>query len=178
MTVPAAPKVLVLGAGMSGLVAAYELMTAGYDVTVLEGRDVAGGRVQTIRTPFSSGHYAEAGAMFFPGEHTLTIGYAQHFNVPLEGFAHFASPTLYYLQGHRIIDPPPKGAPANRWPFGITELEQTIGLGGMNEIYTRPGLTAKIDGNQPTDLDRVFDQINYDTRMQGLGSSAAARKLL
>src|SRR3981081_876179 len=42
-------KVVVLGAGMAGLSAAYELGKAGYDCTVLEARDRVGGRNWTIR---------------------------------------------------------------------------------------------------------------------------------
>ena len=42
-------KVVVLGAGVAGLSAAYELGKAGYHVTVLEARDRVGGRNWTIR---------------------------------------------------------------------------------------------------------------------------------
>ena len=45
-----APKrVIVLGAGLAGLSAAYEIDKAGHDVTVLEARSRPGGRVFTIR---------------------------------------------------------------------------------------------------------------------------------
>jgi monoamine oxidase len=54
-------KVLVLGAGLAGLAAAYELTQAGHDVTLLEASTRAGGRVWTLREPFSDGLYAEAG---------------------------------------------------------------------------------------------------------------------
>ena len=42
-------KVIVLGAGMAGLSAAYELGKAGYDCVVLEARDRVGGRNWTLR---------------------------------------------------------------------------------------------------------------------------------
>ena len=42
-------SVVVLGAGIAGLVAAFELRRAGWDVTVLEARDRIGGRVWTVR---------------------------------------------------------------------------------------------------------------------------------
>ena len=42
-------KVVILGAGISGLVSAYELRRAGWDVTELEARDRIGGRVWTVR---------------------------------------------------------------------------------------------------------------------------------
>ncbi len=46
---PAGASVLVLGAGMAGMVAAYELRKAGYQVQVLEYNDRAGGRNWTLR---------------------------------------------------------------------------------------------------------------------------------
>src|SRR5262245_39250654 len=46
---PHASKVIVLGAGIAGLSAAYELGKAGYHVTVLEARDRVGGRNWTVR---------------------------------------------------------------------------------------------------------------------------------
>ena len=81
-----AKKVLVLGAGMAGLVAAYELSQLGHDVTVLEARSRPGGRVHTLREPFSDGLFAEAGAARIPNNHELTLKYVKHFNLPLEPF--------------------------------------------------------------------------------------------
>src|SRR5689334_1390255 len=42
-------SVIILGAGIAGLVSAYELKRAGYRVTVLEARERIGGRSWTIR---------------------------------------------------------------------------------------------------------------------------------
>src|SRR6187397_3322041 len=81
-----ARKVLVLGAGMAGLVAAYELGKLGHDVTVLEARTRPGGRVHTLREPFSDGLYAEAGAARIPDNHDLTLKYVSTFELPLEPF--------------------------------------------------------------------------------------------
>ena len=81
-----AKKVLVLGAGMAGLVAAYELSKLGHDVTVLEARTRPGGRVHTLREPFSDGLFAEAGAARIPENHDLTHKYVKEFALPLEPF--------------------------------------------------------------------------------------------
>lgn len=81
-----AKKVLILGAGMAGLVAAYELFKLGHDVTILEARTRPGGRVHTLREPFADGLYAEAGAARIPDNHDLTLKYVKTFDLPLERF--------------------------------------------------------------------------------------------
>ena len=81
-----ARKVLILGAGMAGLVAAYELTKLGHDVTILEARTRPGGRVHTLREPFSDGLYAEAGAARIPDNHDLTLKYVKEFALELEPF--------------------------------------------------------------------------------------------
>jgi monoamine oxidase len=78
-----APKrVLVIGAGISGLVSASLLRAAGHEVTVLEANGSRiGGRIKTFRIgpetaeqPFSDpAQYAEAGAMRIPSQHPLTL---------------------------------------------------------------------------------------------------------
>src|SRR5260370_13188064 len=85
LRVPSAPKrVLILGAGLAGMVAGYELSQLGHNVTILEARMRPGGRVHTLREPFSDGLYAEAGAPRIPDDHDLTLKYTNLFDVPLE----------------------------------------------------------------------------------------------
>jgi monoamine oxidase len=77
-------KIIIIGAGMAGLSAGYELTQLGHDVTILEARARPGGRVQTLREPFSDGLYAEAGAARIPDNHDLTLKYVKLFDLPLE----------------------------------------------------------------------------------------------
>lgn len=91
-------SVVVLGAGIAGLVSAYELQRAGYHVTVLEARDRIGGRVWTIRgtdrivqtgrddqrASFDDGLYFNAGAARIPSTHRGILGYARRFGVQME----------------------------------------------------------------------------------------------
>jgi monoamine oxidase len=53
--------VLVAGAGLAGLSAAYDLSALGAEVTVVDARDRIGGRVWTIRDGFEDRQHAEAG---------------------------------------------------------------------------------------------------------------------
>ena len=91
-------KVVVLGAGMAGLAAAYELRRGGYDVTVLEGRDRPCGRAWTIRPGdkveftdgtaqmcnFEAGHYLNPGPARIPSHHQTLLGYIRELQVPIE----------------------------------------------------------------------------------------------
>ena len=89
---------VILGAGIAGLVAAYELRKAGWAVTVLEARDRIGGRVWTLRggdrivqqgrpdqsVSFAAGNYMNAGAARIPSTHRLILSYARRLGVPME----------------------------------------------------------------------------------------------
>ena len=79
-------KVIVIGAGLSGLVAAYELRKLNYDVTVLEAQSRPGGRVLTLRTFDEPGIHAEAGAARIPHDHDITLKYVREFNLLLDPF--------------------------------------------------------------------------------------------
>lgn len=96
-------KVIIIGAGMSGLVAGYELVRAGHDVSILEARDRIGGRVLTIRSPFSNNHFAEGGAARIKPSHNLTIGYANHFNLDLDPFYATSGDYINMSNGNREI---------------------------------------------------------------------------
>ena len=72
-------KVLVIGAGLSGLVTATEAQDAGNDVVVLEARDRVGGRVFTVREGFSAGQFADVGAeIIYHGQNNIADLCAKH----------------------------------------------------------------------------------------------------
>jgi monoamine oxidase len=91
-------KVVILGAGISGLVAAYEMRKAGFDCTVLEARQRPGGRNWTVRrgtkVEFTDGTiqhctfdeklYFNAGPARLPSIHKTMLGYCKELGVALE----------------------------------------------------------------------------------------------
>src|SRR5258707_6026703 len=95
-------RVVVVGAGMAGLVAAYELLKAGHDPIILETRQRVGGRVYTVRDPFSDGLHGEAGAMRLPLGHKLTLAYVEKFKLETYPFT-MGNPKAYiHLQGKKV----------------------------------------------------------------------------
>ncbi|MCP3672921.1 MAG: NAD(P)-binding protein, partial [Gammaproteobacteria bacterium] len=79
-------SIIIVGAGISGLVAGLELSIAGHEVIFLEARERSGGRVNTLYSPFSNGQFAETGASRIPSNHQLTLDYINYFDLTLELF--------------------------------------------------------------------------------------------
>ena len=94
--------VVIIGAGLAGLVAAFELKREGHHVTVLEAQNRVGGRIYTLRTPFAPGLYAEAGGMRIPRAHDLTLRYCELFDLPLRPFVMGNPKALVHLGGQRM----------------------------------------------------------------------------
>src|SRR4051794_40507761 len=72
---PTKKKVVVAGAGITGLCCGYELMKKNHDVTILEASGRYGGHVFTGRDGLSDGLYADYGA-----DHITQPGYERFFD--------------------------------------------------------------------------------------------------
>ncbi|HEX3659916.1 MAG TPA: NAD(P)/FAD-dependent oxidoreductase [Acidobacteriaceae bacterium] len=81
---PGARKVVIGGAGITGLCCGYELMKAGIDVTILEASGRYSGHVLTSSDELSDGLYADLGADHItrPGYERL-FAYAEEFKIPV-----------------------------------------------------------------------------------------------
>lgn len=73
-------RIVVIGAGFSGLAAAHELMSAGYDVTVLEARGKPGGRVLSF-SDLIPGNNVEGGGELVGSNHPTWVAYAKKFDL-------------------------------------------------------------------------------------------------
>ena len=94
-------RVVIVGAGIAGLCAAYELEQRGHEVVILEAESRhVGGRVRTAR--FGDGLYGEFGAMRIPQGHKLTRHYIARFGLPLRKFVQSNPEAFYYVRGNRI----------------------------------------------------------------------------
>ena len=172
-------KVIVIGAGLAGLSASYELTQAGHDVTVLEARTRPGGRVHTLRDPFAEGLYAEAGATRVPDHHHFTVEYAQRFGLTLDPFEPPDLPSVYYVRGKRIRVT--RGQEVE-WPYDLTAEERALGVSGIRQKYIWSMLGEVGDVTDPSwpppETLQKYDRMNRSDLWRRRGASADAIALM
>jgi monoamine oxidase len=111
-------RVVVLGAGVSGLTVGYELRKLGYNVSILEARDRVGGVNWTLRRGathtevgangetqvcnFDEGLYFNGGPWRLPHWHTGVLDYCKELGVPLEIFINEAEASYFYYEGEAV----------------------------------------------------------------------------
>jgi monoamine oxidase len=130
-----AQRITILGAGLAGLAAGWELKGAGHDVTILEAQLHSGGRVHTIREGLFDDLYAEAGAGRIPTTHTITRDWVQHFGLELEPFLPTELSEVALLKGKRVKMPVGKPVDMSQVPLDLTPDERRIGLANLDEYY-------------------------------------------
>ncbi|MBZ9731709.1 FAD-dependent oxidoreductase, partial [Salegentibacter sp. JZCK2] len=117
--------VVIIGAGLSGLVAAYRLKKAGVAIKILEARDRAGGRINTVLG--TDGVPLEMGATWFGNQHQNLIELLKELKLPdfkqaMAGSAIFeASPSSLSQR----IELPPQD-PSFRIVGGTSKLIQAL----------------------------------------------------
>ncbi|MFC7648163.1 flavin monoamine oxidase family protein [Streptosporangium lutulentum] len=145
----AAAKVVILGGGVAGLACAYELGKAGYDCTVLEAADRAGGRNRTVRggdrlteldgetqtAEFEEGTYFNAG----PGRIApwmVTLDYCRELGVPIEMFVNNNASAYVYTQG---MTAPIRSRTARADLYGYVAelLAKATDAGALNQRLTK-----------------------------------------
>ena len=104
--------VLILGAGLSGLVTALELSKKGYKCQIIEAREHSGGRSQTARKgkvieelagerqvcDFDHNQYLNLGPWRIPAEHKAVIYYCRELGVELEPLINKSVHAYYYSE--------------------------------------------------------------------------------
>lgn len=118
-------KVIILGAGLAGMVLAYEMGKKGYKTKIIEALDYAGGRCVSARKGsvieeiggdkqvcnFQDGNYVNYGPWRIPAEHKSTIYYCRTLGVPLEVMVNKSGKSYYYYENK---EGPFKGKPVRQ----------------------------------------------------------------
>jgi monoamine oxidase len=132
-------NVIIIGAGITGLISAFELKKAGHSVTILERQHRVGGRIKTVGdSHFDIDLWADTGAMRLPGEidadgdvddpsHYLTYLYAKKFELQHTQFINATDEGYYKFSGESPIkmkkwNEDKKGNCNKHWPGWDTTL--------------------------------------------------------
>ncbi len=170
-------KVAIIGAGISGLVCAYELNKQGYEVELFEARDRIGGRIHTLRSCFDHNLYAEAGAMAISDRDKYVHRYVEEFNLPLASRLPLHQSLSFYLDQQIIpIDAMPQNC-----PYPLNPQEQSWEMYNFWIKVLRP-LLATIS---PEDLKELtsekcieYDKMSFRELLHKLDLSPGAIKLM
>lgn len=170
-------RVLVLGAGLSGLAAAWELEEAGHDVTVLEARTRPGGRVYTLRSPFTDNLHAEAGGIAFSSTYTQANRYIEKLGLEKADLKFPDLNVLYHLKGRRFAvganDQPD-------WPYNLTKKEQELGRRGIIKQYLLDTLPSGASNPQSWNQSSLLelDKMTTAEYIKSKGASKGAVELI
>ena len=161
---PSGGRVIVLGAGLSGLAVGYELGKLGYDYEVLEARDQVGGLTWTVRRgsehteiggerqvcQFDDDRYLNAGAWRIPNRHQGLLGYCRELGVPLEIFVDATDANYFYDEN------PARGALAGK-KVRLREVKADL-WGSTAELLTKAMDQGQIDAPLTAeDTERLVD---------------------
>ncbi|HEY0801738.1 MAG TPA: FAD-dependent oxidoreductase, partial [Steroidobacteraceae bacterium] len=156
-------------------------MTAGHEVRILEGRTRPGGRVHTLRTPFSDGLIAEAGAGRIPIDHQWTHAYINQFCLATEPFAPASLSPLVVSKGRRI-----PVTPTTRLSqyFDLSPEDKKLSPAEMAQKYLVPAIKEVLSAGDITAPDwppaalRKFDQYKFLDLFHQQGASPGVAQIL
>ncbi|HEY0159703.1 MAG TPA: FAD-dependent oxidoreductase [Thermoanaerobaculia bacterium] len=176
--------VVILGAGIAGLTAAYELHNAGYKVIILEAKERAGGRSYTVRRGDTieentgtkqvckfddhPDFYLNAGPGRLPYHHTAILHYCKLFGVPLEVYTMMTRANFFQRDGSWRGHSIPNRRIANDTRGWIAELlAKSVVKGNFDAELTTKG----VDRQQFLKLLSAFGDVEEKHEYNYLGSS-------
>lgn len=145
-------KVVILGAGMAGLTAAYELNKLGYEIQILEAMTRPGGHNWTVRRgdelteyggerqvcEYDEGQYFNPGPWRIPHHHEGVLHYARTLNVPMEAFINYQEADYAYVEGDF--------GPLSGRPIRMRSLDVDM-AGYTSELLAKLASDQRLDAN-------------------------------
>jgi monoamine oxidase len=101
------PKVLIVGAGIAGLTAAYRLRQVGVPVDIIEARGSVGGRMRSLANAAGTGVTVEIGGEFIDTDHRKLRSLAQELGlttIDLLASDKALVPEIWYFQCRKISE--------------------------------------------------------------------------
>lgn len=175
---PHPKQVVIVGAGMAGLTAAYELLRAGHEPIIIEAQQRVGGRVQTFREPFSDGLYAEAGAMRLPKSHELTMAYVDKFGLKTSPFT-MGNPNAYVYINYQKMRLSQFRADPACLGFEVNENERHKSPAQLWDAALEP-ITSKLKAEGDgawTEIMQKYDDYSLREYFQACGWSEGAMEM-
>jgi monoamine oxidase len=118
-------RVIILGAGLSGLVAARELKKNGISFRLFEGSSRLGGRTLTIEDFNQASHYGELGGEWISQSHDFIIGLCRDLHVDLHEIPNTARSLSFFAEG-QLVDMAEQGAFFSRLDKGLLGLRDKL----------------------------------------------------
>lgn len=163
-------KVGIIGGGLAGLAAAFELRKLGFDITIFEmNKERIGGRVYTYYFDKKKKCYGELGAMRIPVSHETTWHYINLFNLNTRPFIEFNENAFLYVRNIRVRnDFKGKNVMEKIYPeFNLNSWEKTM---PWNELidYALGGQLIKLSPQIRREI--LEAKREYAKEIEGLGS--------
>jgi monoamine oxidase len=102
-----APRIAIIGAGMAGLNAAYQLKQVGLTATIYEARNRVGGRIFSVKGAVGQGLVTDLGGLFINSDHADILSLVKAFRLPLfnriKNAEQFPFPEVGYYFDGRVI---------------------------------------------------------------------------
>jgi monoamine oxidase len=174
--------IIVVGAGMAGLVAAYELEQKGHTVTLLEAESKhLGGRIRTHH--FASGTTGELGAMRIPKQHELTRRYVRMFKLELRPFIQTNPEACLFVRGQLLrqrdgaklatafkLRPNEIGKSSDDlWAHAVTKRWKALSAEERNDLFA---ITPR------TEAVRTLDKLSVAAILNAAGLSDEAQEFI
>lgn len=126
-------KIGIVGGGLAGMSAAFELRKLGCDITIFEARDDRiGGRVYTHYFDEDKKLYGELGAIRIPVSHETVWHYVNLFNLNTEPFVQRNPNGFLYVQNTRIRNQPGEIEKKLYPKFNLNQIERNT---PWSELY-------------------------------------------